>query len=66
VALLRKKVDALPMRTRSDDLVKGLDGRLKTIQAMVSFPAGQTPTQADVKALHDAASETIAAITSNK
>jgi hypothetical protein len=66
VALLRKKLDALPPRTLDDDLVKGLDSRLQTLQDLVSFPAGQTPTQADVKKLHDTAADLINSITSKK
>ena len=66
VALLRSKVDALPARTREDDVVKGLDSRLKSIQEMVSFPAGQTPTQADVKKLNHASSDLIDSIISKK
>ena len=66
MALLRKKLDALPPRTLDDDLVKGLDSRLQTLQDLVSFPAGQTPTQADVKKLHDTAADLINSITSKK
>jgi hypothetical protein len=66
VALLRKKLDALPTRTKEDELVKGLDGRLKTIQGMVSFAPDQTPTQADVKKLNDEAADLINSITSTK
>jgi len=66
VELLRKKLDALPDKTKQDELVKGLDGRLKTIQAMVSFPPDQTPSQADVKKLADAATDLITRITSTK
>jgi hypothetical protein len=66
VALLRKKLEALPAKTRNDELVKSLDGPLRTIQTMVSFPPDQTPTQADVKSLHDTAADLISAITTNK
>jgi hypothetical protein len=66
ISLLRGKLDALPQRTRDDELLKSLDGRLKEMQDMVSFPNGQTPTQADVKKLHDAASEMIATITAKR
>jgi hypothetical protein len=66
VALLRKKLDALPAHTKDDDLVKELGGPLRDIQAMVSMPLDQTPTQADVKKLHDLASQLITAITSTK
>ncbi len=66
VALLRARLAALPPKTLDDALVKGLDPRLKTLQAMVSFPPGQTPTQADVKKLNDAAADLIGSITSKK
>jgi hypothetical protein len=66
VALLRAQLAALPTKTREDDLVKGLDSRLKSIQAMVSFPPAQTPTQADVKQLNGAATDLISSITSKK
>jgi hypothetical protein len=66
VALLRAKLAALPTKTREDDLVKGLDSHLKSIQAMVSFPASQTPTQADVKQLNGAATDLVSSITSKK
>ncbi len=63
VELLRAKLAALPARTQEDDVVKGLDPRLKAIQDMVSFPPDQTPTQADVKKLNDAAADLITEIT---
>jgi len=66
VALLRAKLAGLPPKTQADDLVKGLDSRLKSIQEMVSFASGQTPTQADVKKLNDAAADMILTITSKK
>jgi hypothetical protein len=66
IALLRSKLATLPARTRNDDLVKGLDSRLKSLQSMVSFPPGKTPTQADVKRLNETAADLIASITSKK
>ncbi|HEX4086279.1 MAG TPA: hypothetical protein VHY22_15285 [Chthoniobacteraceae bacterium] len=66
IALLRSKLDTLPEHTRNDELVKGLDDRLKAMQEMVSFPVGQTPTLADVKKLHDAAADLITSITSKR
>jgi hypothetical protein len=66
VALLRTKLEGLPPKTKDDPLVKSLGGPLRDIQAMVSFPPDQTPSQADVKKLHDAAADLIATITSNK
>jgi hypothetical protein len=66
VALLRSKLEALPPKTHDDPLVKALAGPLKDIQTMVSFPPDQTPSQADVKKLHDAAADLITTITSNK
>jgi hypothetical protein len=66
IVLLRAKLDALPPKTKEDSLVKGLDGRLKTIQEMVSFAPDQTPTQDDVKKLHAAASDLIGTIISTK
>jgi len=66
LALLRAKLAALPVRTREDDLVKGLDPRLQAIQEMVSFPVTATPTQADVKKLNDAAGELVTNITSKR
>ena len=66
IALLRARLDALPAKTKEDSLVKGLDGRLKVIQQMVSFPPDQTPTQDDVKKLHTAASDLIGTIISTK
>jgi len=66
IDLLRTKLAALPEKTRNDDLVKGLDPRLKTLQDLVSFPPGQTPTQADVKRLNDTAADLISSITSKR
>jgi len=66
IDLLRTKLAALPGKTQGDDLVKGLDPRLKTLQDMVSFPSGQTPTQADVKKLNEAATDLISSITSKR
>jgi hypothetical protein len=66
VALLRSKLASLPARTRDDDLVKGLDTRLKSLQEMVSFPPGQTPSQADVKKLNETAADLISSITSKR
>jgi hypothetical protein len=66
VALLRAKIDALPEKTRTDDLVKGLDSHLDTIQQMVSFPVNQTPTQDDVRKLNAAAADLVSTITSKK
>jgi len=66
VALLRSKLAGLPPRTQQDDLVKGLDSRLQTIQQMVSFPPGQTPTQEDVKKLNAAAADLIGTITAKE
>jgi hypothetical protein len=66
IDLLRSKLAALPQKTQDDPLVKGLDPRLKLLQGMVSFPAGQTPTQADVKKLHDAATDLISSVTSKR
>jgi len=66
VALLRQKLAALPEKTHTDDLVKGLDSHLSTIQQMVSFPTTQTPTQDDVKKLNAAATDLIETITSKK
>jgi hypothetical protein len=44
VALLRKKLDALPPRTLDDDLVKGLDSRLKRFRTWSrSLPARRRP-----------------------
>ncbi|MGA3170223.1 MAG: hypothetical protein ABSE62_04350 [Chthoniobacteraceae bacterium] len=64
VSLLRAKLDALPARVQeSDDVVKGLEPRLKSLQDLVSFPADQPPSQADVKKLNDAASDLITVIT---
>jgi hypothetical protein len=66
IALLRARLAALPARTQDDDVVKQLDPRLEAMQQMVSFPPGQTPTQADVKKLNDAAADLITLITSKK
>ncbi len=66
VALLRAKVAALPQKTQTDDLVKGLDSHLSDLQQMVSFPVTQTPTQEDVKKLNAAAADMITTITSKK
>ena len=66
IALLRAKVASLPAKTREDDLVKGLDSRLKALQEMVSFPSAGTPTQADVKKLNGTAADLITSITSKK
>jgi hypothetical protein len=66
VALLRAKLAALPPKTQEDELVKGLDGRLKSMQDLVSFPPGQTPAQADVKKLNGTAADLISSITSKK
>jgi hypothetical protein len=66
IELLRSKLSSLPAKTKEDDLVKGLDPRLKSLQDMVSFPPDQTPTQADVKKLNDAAADLINSITSKK
>ena len=66
VALLRAKLESLPAKTREDPSVKSLDGPLKDIQVMVSFPPDQVPTQPDVKKLHDAAAALITTITSTK
>jgi hypothetical protein len=64
--LLIARLAALPTRTREDELVKGLGPRLKSIQEMVSFPPGQTPTQTDVKKLNETATDLITTITSKK
>jgi hypothetical protein len=66
IELLRARLAALPARTQNDELVKGLDERLKALQDMVSFPPGQTPSQADVKKLNDAAADLISSITSKR
>jgi hypothetical protein len=66
VALLRAKLAVLPAKTRNDDLIKGLDSHLATIQQMVSFPVDQTPSQEDVKKLNGATSDLIESITSKK
>ena len=63
IELLRSKLATLPPKTQEDELVKGLDPRLKSLQDMVSFPPGQTPSQADVKKLNDAAADLISSIT---
>lgn len=66
IELLRARLNALPKKTRDDDLVKDLDPKLKGLQDMVSFAPAQTPTQADVKRLNDAATSLIGSITSKK
>jgi hypothetical protein len=66
IELLRTRLAALPEKTQEDALVKGLAPRLKTLQEMVSFVPGQTPTQADVKKLNDTAADLISSITSKR
>jgi hypothetical protein len=66
IALLRSKLASLPARTQGDDLVKGLDPRLKALQDLVSFPSTETPTQEDVKKLNAAAADLVSSITSVK
>lgn len=66
IELLRQRLEGLPEKTQQDALVKGLDPRLKTLQQMVSFPPGQTPTQPDVKKLNEAAADLISSITSKR
>ena len=66
IELLRQKIAALPPRVGNDEVVKGLEPRLKGLEDMVSFPPGQTPTQADVKKLNDAATDLIGSITAKK
>jgi hypothetical protein len=66
VDLLRARLEGLPARTEADPLVKGLDGKLKTLQELVSFPIDQTPTQGDVKKVNAAAAELITTITAKK
>ena len=66
IDLLRTRLAALPAKTQDDALVKGLDARLKTVQDMVSFPAGQAPAQADVKKLNGVAADLISSIAAKK
>jgi len=66
IGLLRAQLAELPPKTQEDALVKGLDSRLKTLQEMVSFPAGQTPNQADVKKLNETAKDLISSITAKR
>ena len=66
VGLLRTRLAALPAKTREDELVKGLDPRLKSIQEIVSFPSGQTPSRAEVKKLNQTAADLILSITSKR
>jgi hypothetical protein len=66
VSLLRAKLASLPPKTRGDDLVKGLDPRLKSLQEMVSFAPGETPTLDDVKKLNGMATDLISTITAKR
>jgi hypothetical protein len=66
IAMLRSRLASLPAKTREDDLVKGLDPHLKSLQDLVSFPPGQTPTEADVKKLNAATADLISTITSKR
>ena len=66
VGLLRARLATLPAKTHEDELVKGLDPRLKSLQAMVSFPPGHTPSQGDVKKLNQTAADLILSITSKR
>jgi len=66
VELLRMRLEGLPARTQEDPLVKGLDGRLKTLQDMVTFPPDQIPTQGDVKKINVAAADLITTITAKR
>ena len=66
LAALRARLATLPAKTHEDELVKGLDPRLKSLQAMVSFPPGHTPSQGDVKKLNQTAADLILSITSKR
>ena len=66
IELLRAKLATLPAKTQEDELVKGLDPRLKSLQQMVSFSPGQTPTAGDVKKLNQTSADLILSITSKR
>ncbi len=63
VSFLRAKIDTLPPKVQSEDVVKGVRKRLVEIEQLVSFPREQTPTVDDVKKLKTAADGLVEEIT---
>src|ERR1700757_1014315 len=57
VGYLRAKLDQLPQRIRQDKLVVRVNGELKNIATLVSFPADHVPTADEVKTLNQASAK---------
>jgi hypothetical protein len=57
VDYLRGKLDQLPTRLRQDKLVVKVNGDLKNIATLVSFPADHVPTEDEVKTLNQASAK---------
>ncbi len=51
VSFLRAKIDSLPEKVRSEEVVKNVEKKLADIEQEVSFPRDQTPTLDAVKTL---------------
>jgi hypothetical protein len=57
VDYLRSKLDQLPTRLRQDKLVVKVNGDLKNIATLVSFPSDHVPTADEVKTLNQASAK---------
>ncbi len=57
VALMRAKLEALPAKTKENQLVTDLIAGLPELQALVSFSSDKTPSQNDVKAVKEVSSK---------
>jgi hypothetical protein len=54
VNLIHSKVKDVSSETLNDPLVKKVNDQLGTIEQLVSFPAGKSPTVEDIRKVHDA------------
>ena len=62
VNFIHAKVKDISPETQNDPLVKKVSDQLGTIEQLVSFPSGKTPTIDDIRKVHEAVNHVMAAI----